>query len=101
MAKRKDCSLSLRGNYAAMGMGTAATRAKARRPVPGVRSQSRPAGPESARRPAAVPDPAVTTRSHTTTMNRAVATRSGKREFMDQGTVDLAPIRIWLRDPVP
>ena len=32
---------------------------------------------------------------------RAVATRYDKREFMDQGTVDLASIRIWLRDPVP
>jgi transposase len=32
---------------------------------------------------------------------RAVATRYGKREFMYQGTVDLASIRIWLRDPVP
>jgi transposase len=32
---------------------------------------------------------------------RAVATRYGKREFMYQGTVDLASIRIWLGDPVP
>ena len=32
---------------------------------------------------------------------RAVATRYDKREFMYQGTVDLASIRIWLRDPVP
>jgi transposase len=32
---------------------------------------------------------------------RVVATRYGKREFMYQGTVDLASIRIWLRDPVP
>ena len=32
---------------------------------------------------------------------RAVATRYGKREAMYQGTVDLASIRIWLRDPVP
>ena len=32
---------------------------------------------------------------------RAVATRYDKREFMCQGTVDLASIRIWLRDPVP
>ena len=32
---------------------------------------------------------------------RAVATRYGKREFMYQGTVGLASIRIWLRDPVP
>jgi transposase len=31
---------------------------------------------------------------------RAVATRYDKREFMYQGTVDLASIRIWLRDPV-
>ena len=32
---------------------------------------------------------------------RAVATRYDKREFMYQGTVDLASIRIWLRDLVP
>jgi transposase len=32
---------------------------------------------------------------------RAVATRYDKREFIYQGTVDLASIRIWLRDPVP
>ena len=31
---------------------------------------------------------------------RAVATRYGKRERIYQGTVDLASIRIWLRDPV-
>jgi outer membrane protein assembly factor BamB len=31
----------------------------------------------------------------------AVATRYDKREFMYQGTIDLASIRIWLRDPVP
>ena len=32
---------------------------------------------------------------------RAVATRYDKREFIYQSTVDLASIRIWLRDPVP
>ena len=32
---------------------------------------------------------------------RAVATRYDKREFMYQGTIDLASIRIWLQDPVP
>ena len=32
---------------------------------------------------------------------RAVATRYDKREFMYRGTVGLASIRIWLRDPVP
>ena len=31
---------------------------------------------------------------------RAVATRYDKREFMYQGTIDLASIRISLRDPV-
>ena len=31
---------------------------------------------------------------------RAVATRYDKRERIFQGTVDLASIRIWLRDPV-
>ena len=31
---------------------------------------------------------------------RAVATRYDKRAFMYQGTVDVASIRIWLRDPV-
>jgi len=30
----------------------------------------------------------------------AVATRYDKRERIFQGTVDLASIRIWLRDPV-
>ena len=35
------------------------------------------------------------------TQFRAVATRYDKREFMYQGTVDLASIRIWLRHPVP
>jgi transposase len=32
---------------------------------------------------------------------RAVATRYDKRERICQGTVDVASIRIWLRDPVP
>src|SRR4030095_4307768 len=32
---------------------------------------------------------------------RAVATRYDKRELMYQGTIDVASIRIWLRDPVP
>jgi transposase len=32
---------------------------------------------------------------------RAVATRYDKRELIFQGTVDVASIRIWLRDPVP
>jgi transposase len=31
---------------------------------------------------------------------RAVATRYDKRQALYQGTVDLASIRIWLRDPV-
>jgi transposase len=31
---------------------------------------------------------------------RAVATRYDKRDFMCQATVDVASIRIWLRDPV-
>jgi transposase len=31
---------------------------------------------------------------------RAVATRYDKREYMFQGTVDVACIRIWLKDPV-
>jgi transposase len=31
---------------------------------------------------------------------RAVATRYDKRERIYQGTIDVAPIRIWLRDPV-
>jgi transposase len=31
---------------------------------------------------------------------RAVATRYDKREYTYQGTVDVASIRIWLRDPV-
>jgi transposase len=32
---------------------------------------------------------------------RAVATRYDKRELIYQGTIDVASIRIWLRDPVP
>jgi transposase len=31
---------------------------------------------------------------------RAVATRYDKRELIYQGTIDVASIRIWLRDPV-
>lgn len=31
---------------------------------------------------------------------RAVATRYDKRDFMYRGAVDVASIRIWLRDPV-
>jgi len=30
---------------------------------------------------------------------RAVATRYDKREYVYQGTVDVASIRIWVRDP--
>ena len=33
--------------------------------------------------------------------NRAVATRYDKRDCVWRGTVDVAAIRIWLRDPVP
>lgn len=32
--------------------------------------------------------------------NRAVATRYDKRDFVWRGTVDVAAIRVWLRDPV-
>jgi transposase len=32
--------------------------------------------------------------------HRAVATRYDKRDFVWRGTVDVAAIRIWLRDPV-
>jgi hypothetical protein len=32
--------------------------------------------------------------------HRAVATRFDKRDFVYRGTVDVAVIRIWLRDPV-
>lgn len=32
--------------------------------------------------------------------HRAVATRTDKRDFVYRGTVDVASIRIWLRDPV-
>jgi transposase len=30
---------------------------------------------------------------------RAVATRYDKRDFIYRGTIDVAAIRIWLRDP--
>ena len=33
--------------------------------------------------------------------HRAVATRYDKRDFVFRGTIDVASIRIWLRDPVP
>ena len=33
--------------------------------------------------------------------HRAVATRYDKRDFVWRGTVDVAAIRIWLRDPAP
>ena len=32
---------------------------------------------------------------------RAVATRYDKREYIYRGTIDVASIKIWLRDPVP
>ena len=32
---------------------------------------------------------------------RAVATRYDKRDFVFRGTIDVASIRIWLREPVP
>ena len=32
---------------------------------------------------------------------RAVATRYDKRDYMYRATIDVASIRIWLRDPVP
>jgi transposase len=32
--------------------------------------------------------------------HRAVATRYDKRDYTFRGTIDLASIRIWLRDPV-
>ena len=33
--------------------------------------------------------------------HRAVATRFDKRDYVWRGTIDVATIRIWLRDPVP
>jgi transposase len=38
---------------------------------------------------------------NTLRQHRAVATRYDKRDFVYRGTVDVAAIRIWLRDPVP
>jgi transposase len=32
--------------------------------------------------------------------HRAVATRYDKRDFIYRGTIDVASIRIWLRDPI-
>jgi transposase len=32
--------------------------------------------------------------------HRAVATRYDKRDFVWRGTIDVASIRIWVRDPV-
>jgi hypothetical protein len=56
----------------------------------------------------ALPDPASTRRRERNTVERcfsklrqfrAVATRYSKRKQIYQGTVDMASIRIWLRDP--
>ena len=33
--------------------------------------------------------------------HRAVATRYDKRDYIYRGTIDVASIRIWLRDPTP
>lgn len=33
--------------------------------------------------------------------HRTVASRYDKRDYMFRGTIDVASIRIWLRDPVP
>ena len=33
--------------------------------------------------------------------HRAVTTRFDKRDYVWRGTIDVASIRIWLRDPVP
>lgn len=33
--------------------------------------------------------------------HRAMATRYDKRDYIFRGTIDVASIRIWLRDPVP
>jgi transposase len=33
--------------------------------------------------------------------HRAVATRYEKRDYIFRGTIDVASIRIWLRDPDP
>jgi transposase len=33
--------------------------------------------------------------------HRAVATRYDKRDYVWRGTIDVASIRIWLRDPIP
>ena len=33
--------------------------------------------------------------------HRAVATRYDKRDYVYRGTIDVASIRIWLRDPTP
>jgi transposase len=33
--------------------------------------------------------------------HRAVARRYDKRDYIFRGTIDVASIRIWLRDPVP
>ncbi len=33
--------------------------------------------------------------------HRVRATRYGKRDYVWRGTIDVASIRIWLRDPAP
>jgi transposase len=53
-------------------------------------------------------DPAACTQRNTVEraigklrQHRAVATRYDKRDYVWRGTIDVASIRIWLRDPGP
>ena len=45
--------------------------------------------------------PLVSDPGSTSGTPQAVATRYDKRDYTFRGTIDLASIRIWLRDPVP
>ena len=42
-----------------------------------------------------------TMQPHELAARTGTATRFDKRKLIDQGTLDVASIRIWLRDPVP
>jgi transposase len=82
-------------------------RIKATIPQPADQVRTRQRRGSSGGRPPAV-DPAAYRQRNTVErafgklrQHRAVATRFDKRDFVWRGTVDVASIRIWLRNPAP
>ena len=80
-------------------------RIKATIPEPADQIRNRPRRGSKGGRPPAF-DPAAYKQRNTVErafnrlrQHRAVATRYDKRDFVYRGTVDVAAIRIWLRDP--